>query len=129
MAEFVAASFKLRHVGFKDCISRHIPKDTGVLTATLRPRHYFRCANVFDEIRFVPALSDPHRLCEIVRLVVVAIRQIKIEMVDESQIAEHLQHEREAGDCEQACGLCGAAVEMTMGDVDRAREKASFDPG
>src|SRR5258705_3173898 len=50
-------------------------------------------------------------------------------MVNESQIAEHLQHEREAGDCEQACGLCGAAVEMTMGDVERAREKASFDPG
>src|SRR2546430_3504720 len=94
MPKFVAANFKLRHVRLENGVARHVPKDAGVFAAALQPRHHLRRANVFYEISFVPTLAHALGFCEVVRRAAITISELKIEIVDQAQIAEDLQHER-----------------------------------
>src|SRR5438034_6934720 len=94
MAQLVTAYFKLRHVRFENRVARHVPEDAGVFTTALQPRHDFGGANVFDEICLVPTLAHTFGLREVVRRAAITIRELKVEIVDQAQIAEHLKHER-----------------------------------
>ena len=98
MAQLVTADFKLRHVRFQNRVARHVPEDAGVFTAALQPRHDFGRADVFDEVRLVPTLAHALSFGEVVRRAAVAIGELKVEIVDQAQIAEHLKHERKARD-------------------------------
>src|SRR5436305_4767727 len=98
MPKFVTADFELRHVRLQNRVARHVPEDAGVFAAALQPRHHLRRANVFYEISFVPTLAHALGFREVVRRAAVTISELKIEIVDQAQIAEDLKHERKTGD-------------------------------
>src|SRR5205814_3954071 len=54
-------------------------------------------------------------------------RELKVEIVDQTQTAENLQHERKRRDRQQARGFLTAVV-VTMHHIQRAGKETSFAP-
>src|SRR5437016_9141653 len=127
MPKFVTANFELGHVWFQNRVARHVPEDARVFAAALQPRNDFGGANVFHKIRFVPTLAHALSLSEIVRYAVVAICELKVEIIHQTEIAEYLEHERKARDRQQPSGF-RAAVVMTVHHVERAGKETAFAP-
>src|SRR5262245_3411450 len=101
MAELVCADLEFGHVWFENRVARHLPKHTRVAAAALFPYHHFGVANVAHEIGLVPTLAHPRGLGEVIWLIVIAIGEIEVEVIDQFQAAEHLQHKRKRRDGEQ----------------------------
>src|SRR6266536_1965593 len=127
MAQLVAAYFKFRHVRFENRVARHVPENAGVLATSLQPRHDFGGANVFDEVCFVPTLAYPLSFGEVVRRATVAIGELKVEIVDQTQIAEHLEHKRKGSNCQQSSRL-RAGVIVPVHHVKWAGKETAFSP-
>src|SRR5262245_37534910 len=128
MAELVSADLELGHMWFENRIARHLPKHTGVARAALFPQYDFGRANVFDEIGFVPTLAHAFGLAEVVGLLAVAIREIEVELVDQLQAAEDLQHERKRRHREQPRRMRRVGIEVAVINVHRRGEQAAFAP-
>src|SRR3989442_1529974 len=127
MPQFVAAYFELGHVRLENGVARHVPEDAGVFAAPFQPGDNLGGANVFHKVRFVPTFAHALSLTEIIWRAAVAIRELKIEIVDEPEIPEDLKHERKARNCQEPRGL-RAAVVMTVHDVKRTGKETAFAP-
>src|SRR5215813_1835669 len=127
MAELVATDLKLGHMGLQNRVTGHIPKDAGIFAATFRPRHNFRGANVFNEISFVPALPHALGFGEVICVTAVSIFELKVEVLNQSEITKDLQHERKARDCQEARRL-GPTVVVAVHYVKGTGEQTPFAP-
>src|SRR5215470_8931291 len=128
VSEFVGADFEFRDMRFEYCVARHIPIHAGIALSALLPGDDFCGADVLDEIRLLPSLAYAFVSLEEIRRSVKAIVEVVLHIRQQTHAAERLQGIGERADHEQACWMARIRIEVTMHEVHRDGEHASFCP-